>query len=419
VYLVGGAVRDLFLGKAISDLDFAVEGSAFRLARRFARRIRGTFVPLDREHDTARVVHRGREVDFAGLRAPDLVTDLQLRDFTINAMAVLIPDGELVDPWGGAEDLERGLIRTALAENIADDPLRVLRAFRFQAQLGFRIDERTLGAVAAAAAALEGVAGERIGQEWRRLLAGADAAAALASMAGCGVLRALFPWWKAGESDLLLERFALLHGWFTRSPAWCSGAPALVGVLRDPDWRAPLLGGALLAPGVAESGDWSAVGRRVSSAAERFRLSRREVMRLRRLLEMLPSLWRTYGAGKLPDIKQLTDWTREARGAVHAAHLLALCCLEQGRPGGGARTLVLRASRIIAERVEPVLQGSPLVSGADLIAEGMAPGPAMGRLLTEVADARIRGAIHTREEALALVRERLAQGGRGEPPGGK
>ena len=142
VWLAGGTLRDLFLNRPSPDIDLAVSGDAMGLGRKLAGELGARFVPLKEAHATCRLVQGELQWDIAGLRAPTLEGDLTARDFTINAMAMELDDllgGReiIIDPRGGMADLKAGLLRTAGPGVLASDPLRVLRAFRFMATLGF------------------------------------------------------------------------------------------------------------------------------------------------------------------------------------------------------------------------------------------------------------------------------------------
>lgn len=176
-WLVGGGLRDALMGRPVRDFDFALGGAADDLPRRFAARCGGSFFWLDRERLQSRVVVRlsGGErltCDFASLKGDGIIEDLRLRDFTVNALALHLA-GEasaLVDPLGGQADVRHGVLRMCRPEAFSDDPLRLLRAFRFVATLGFKIDDRTLDAIRANPALLSRVAGERVRDELFLLL---------------------------------------------------------------------------------------------------------------------------------------------------------------------------------------------------------------------------------------------------------
>jgi tRNA nucleotidyltransferase/poly(A) polymerase len=149
-YLVGGFVRDCLLRRDTSDIDIALPGPALGLAQQMATRLGGTFVLLDEENQVARVVlpEAGWHLDFSALVGADIEADLSRRDFTINAMAVNLEQAVsgkavLIDPWGGRLDLELGLIRMVRKDAFVQDPLRLLRAVRFAAELGFNIEPAT------------------------------------------------------------------------------------------------------------------------------------------------------------------------------------------------------------------------------------------------------------------------------------
>jgi tRNA nucleotidyltransferase (CCA-adding enzyme) len=177
VYLVGGAVRDLLLGRDRADLDIVVEGDAAALGQKLGGEVR-----THERFATATVVLDGLEVDLATARSetyplpgalPEvrpatIGEDLARRDFTVNAMAVpLVDEPELIDPHGGARDLERGLLRVLHERSLADDPTRALRAARYAARYGFGLEPDTERLLRAAD--LETVSRERVEAELRKL----------------------------------------------------------------------------------------------------------------------------------------------------------------------------------------------------------------------------------------------------------
>jgi len=186
VYVVGGAVRDLLLGREPHELDFVVEGDAVAVARRAAERLGGRTTVHER-FGTATVTAPDVTFDLAGARReryerpgalPDvelgasLRDDLARRDFTVNAIALHLADGELVWFPGAEEDLRSGRLRVLHDDSFRDDPTRLLRMVRYTARLGFEPEERTdaLAAEAVTDGALETVTGPRLGAELRLLL---------------------------------------------------------------------------------------------------------------------------------------------------------------------------------------------------------------------------------------------------------
>ncbi len=172
-WIVGGAIRDELLGRPVVDVDVACRDPR-AAAHRFATEHGGAPFPLSERHGAWRVVAHGSEetVDFTPLPA-GIEDDLATRDFTINAIAVPVGGGEPVDPHGGLRDLEERVVRAVSDSVFADDPLRLLRAVRFEEELGFRMDERTEELVRAAAVHVTAPAGERILTELQRMGAAA------------------------------------------------------------------------------------------------------------------------------------------------------------------------------------------------------------------------------------------------------
>jgi tRNA nucleotidyltransferase/poly(A) polymerase len=169
-WIVGGAVRDELLGRPLVDLDVACrdpEGSA----RAYAGRSGGAPFPLSEKHGAWRVaLDGGRTVDFTPLRG-GIEGDLATRDFTINAIAIPVGGGEPVDPTGGRDDLELGVLRAVREEIFQDDPVRLLRAVRLEDELGFRLAPMTEELVRRDASLVTEPAGERILGELERLSA--------------------------------------------------------------------------------------------------------------------------------------------------------------------------------------------------------------------------------------------------------
>jgi putative nucleotidyltransferase with HDIG domain len=196
-YLVGGAVRDLYLtGELPLDLDFTlVDCQADQLAKLLADGEQGHLVPLDWEFGIYRVVFDdGFNVDLANALESSLQTDLARRDLTINAMAMDIQTGELFDPFQGKADLEAKQIRMVSEFNLLDDPLRMLRVFRIAAMIqANRIDEATLAVIRQDGARIWESAAERIQYEFLRLLSVERCFPYLKAMADCGLLEVLIP----------------------------------------------------------------------------------------------------------------------------------------------------------------------------------------------------------------------------------
>jgi putative nucleotidyltransferase with HDIG domain len=203
VYLVGGYLRDALLKAKGStrpfppiDYDFAVLGtSAFDYANEFAASLSGHYVPLDEKTDTARVVlDSGISFDFAGCVGGDIAKDVFRRDFTINGLYwdPKHPD-KMIDLVGGLADLENRSIRAISEHAFVDDPLRMLRAFRFAAKLNYKLDRQTLAWIQKHRQAIVSAAPERINLELFATFAVRDSKDTLKDLAASGLLEEIFP----------------------------------------------------------------------------------------------------------------------------------------------------------------------------------------------------------------------------------
>ena len=199
IFLIGGLVRDRLLEKDTQDVDMTLSRESLKAARIFADRTGGSFVLLRTEGELARVVLQGRTFDFAKFRGPDLEADLRGRDFTVNAIALSLvqafSEREWLpyDPLNGIQDLQNRVLRMAAADCFEKDPLRMLRAFRFSAQLGLTIDSATGQVIEKFASGLTQSAPERIHYEWQLLLSQPASFFSLQAMERSGLLEVLLP----------------------------------------------------------------------------------------------------------------------------------------------------------------------------------------------------------------------------------
>ncbi|MBN1484977.1 MAG: CCA tRNA nucleotidyltransferase [Chloroflexia bacterium] len=457
-HFVGGSVRDLLLGRPLHDLDLVVAGPAMSLARSVANAFHGAFVPLDDEHDIARVVLRGRDegpditLDLARQRGPDLAADLAARDFTINAMAMrpadfvaqskqVRSDMPLIDPWGGRLDLQRALLRAVRADAFREDPLRTLRGVRLAAELHFDLEGQTAHWAQAAAGLLVDVSGERVRDEWVRLLACAHCAPYLPLLSRLDLLPPALPaalpvgagLEEAWETIAALEWLvASLEGRALRSgpaPLWQPAAlvlqPALsldlpqavelrshlCERLSAERSRLVLLKLAVLLSRPGEDG-----AAKAAATARRLRLSRQEGNVLRRILDL-------YARGEALLLQTRSgldiyclyrDYGETSSGALllGLARFLAL--------SGPALQLndwqewQRRVGSILCQRYrypERVVALPSLLNGHDLRQSfDLPPGPRIGQLLEGLREAQAAGLVSSREQALAWVRQELRVG---------
>ena len=180
LYIVGGAVRDLLLGQALHDLDFVLSDDPTSLAKQIARKLNAGFFVIDDERNTARVIYhqegnRTFPLDFVKFTGEDLLSDLQHRDFTINAIAVEVDQlDKIIDPLGGIRDLADGILRPCNNDALLDDPVRVLRGIRLAMQFNFRYAPDTAELMKKAGQYLPKTSYERQRDEFFKILEGSN-----------------------------------------------------------------------------------------------------------------------------------------------------------------------------------------------------------------------------------------------------
>ncbi len=199
IYLVGGSVRDYFLGKTTFDRDLiVVDEDAKIFAEKISEFFAAAFVPLDEINKIYRVVMPDK-LNFLDITNPvenSLEKDIMRRDLTINSLAANIRTGEIIDLCGGVADLHNKIIRGVRDENFVDDPLRLLRVFRFYSLLGFQIDKHLLDIIKKHSGLIFKPAKERVQYELMKLFSGKYADLALLKMDECGILELIFPFVK-------------------------------------------------------------------------------------------------------------------------------------------------------------------------------------------------------------------------------
>ncbi|MHB8070227.1 MAG: CCA tRNA nucleotidyltransferase [Desulfobaccales bacterium] len=447
VYLVGGTVREMALARTAPDLDLAVSAHTLELARDLAAALGGTFVLLDEAERTARVVWQKEILDLAEFRAPTLEEDLRARDFTINALALELEAvlGQkplaLIDPWGGLGDLAQGLIRVVRPQNFQEDPLRLLRAYRFAATHGFRLTPETAAAIPSYLPEFARVAGERVRQELFILLAAPRAGAVLEDMERTGLLTRIFPElldMQGVEQDGFhhldvfhhsLQAAALVEEMLAAPQIYFGKLAAeLPGYLQAPHQGALLKLAALF----HDIGKPQVQGRRTdpdrytfyyhervgveifTAAALRLRLSQAETKTVTRLisLHMRPFLLLpAFREGELTP-RALGRLVRAARPDLPGLFILAMADSLAGqgpqKPADAETVLADLADAaylFLKEHIEPQERQPRLLTGHDLIKFlGLKPGPLFREILTAVEEAQWEGGIQSHQEALDLAR---------------
>lgn len=212
-YVIGGFVRDLILNRPSPDIDIVTVGSGIQLAEVVAKKLGPNInVSVFKNFGTAMLKYQSVEVEFVGARKESynedsrkpivengtLEEDQNRRDFTINALAICINSkrfGELIDPFGGIQDIQNRTIRTPLEPGItfSDDPLRMMRAIRFASQLGFTIEEKTLDAISLNKTRIHIISKERIGEELNKIILSDKPSIGFKLLDKTGLLELVFP----------------------------------------------------------------------------------------------------------------------------------------------------------------------------------------------------------------------------------
>ncbi len=372
VYIVGGSVRDLLLGRPIKDLDLVVEGDATQVASELGER-HGGKVTVHPRFGTATINLQGRRIDLATARKetyfrpgalPEVVPssledDLARRDFSINAMAICLAGtrkGGLIDLHDGRKDLEAGYIRVLHDDSFSDDPTRMLRALRYEGRLDFSMEEYTFRLLEEAVQEkkLTSITGDRIRRELELIFLEEEPVRTLIRARELGVLDTIYH--PMGRTD------------FT----------PFQGIATDDD---PLLflggfayplehyEGEVLISRLYMPNSWASVVR--------------DTISIRRGMEID---WVDLPHGELAGCLD-----RYSTTAVRA------CCM--------LSTLVVRD--LIQMYLDEMRQVKTLLNGDDLIALGFPPGPAIGEVLRDLRYARVEGRIASREDEVRLAEQYL------------
>lgn len=212
-YVIGGFVRDIILNRPCKDIDVVAIGSGIELAENVAKLIgRHTKVTVFKNFGTAMLIYKDYEIEFVGARKESydrgsrkpivengtLEDDQNRRDFTINALAISLNSatfGEILDPFGGLNDIENKILKTPLNPDItySDDPLRMMRAIRFATQLGFEIEEQSLQSICNNKERIKIVSKERIIDELNKIILSPTPSIGFKHLFNTGLLEIIFP----------------------------------------------------------------------------------------------------------------------------------------------------------------------------------------------------------------------------------
>src|SRR5579862_258685 len=409
-YLVGGCVRDLLLGREPADYDVSTDARPEQILEIYpqAHQVGAAFGVVLVDQDGAQVEVATFRSDFAYVdgRHPGEVRfetdprqDALRRDFTVNALFQDPESGEILDFTGGRQDLREGLIRAVgdAEERFAEDHLRMLRAVRFAARLGFRIEPATMAAIVRLHASIRKVSAERIRDELAFILTEGAARRGFELLDETGLLADILPEVAAmkcveqppefhPEGDVWVHTLMMLDG--LRAPSLTLALGVLLhDVGKPPTFR--------IAERIRFDGHVDEGVRMADDILKRLRFSSDEISQVEALVA---------NHMRFKDVPRMRESTlkrflRLDRFAEHL-ELHRLDCLSSHRNLETYEFMKSKLEELPVEQLKPVL----LLTGDDLIAAGYRPGPAFARMLAVAEDAQLEHRVTTKEEALALVR---------------
>ncbi len=435
IYIVGGTVRDFLLNRPINDYDIVIPRNAMLFAQKLKRIVPGKIVPLSEEDDDVRfVIKHNLWIDISGRKGGDINEDLKRRDFTINAMAIpLHGEPVLIDPCSGKRDLLNGIIRTPQRENLSNDPLRILRAFRFMAELRFEIERNTWNWVWELGFRLRKPSKERIRYELFLIFGSSYVYSTLLKMRESKILEVLFPEMVAlemtsqryyQEQNLLYHSLQTVRNLENLLDNLTSGplkkySRYIEAFLKFKNSKALMMMGALFhdlgkpatisvtPEGRTRFFDHDSVGESlVKRIAKRYRFSRRETKLLAHLVRR--HMYPHYLAGEDRLTKRaLNRYLRRNDVLAFPLVVIAIADAQASPPAdwGIDKYFELLEHLDALKKEKESKPQKKLVTGKDLIDLGLKPGPIFSKILEEIDDLRAEGKIKTREEAL----ERLGQ----------
>lgn len=450
-YLCGGTVRDILLNRPAHDVDIVLSDQVFEVVDLFRQKLDVPWFILDQERQVARVVLGKGNWDFTGFRNHTIDGDLLKRDFTINAIAIRWEDfypekgmDSVLDPCGGLADLKKRLIRATSTESLRDDPLRMLRAFRLEAELKFQIDDVVLSDISKLHPRIAEVASERVREELDRIFSQPDSAAAWKSIGNSDLFLSLIPElvpMKGCEQGgyhhldvwehtlVALEKFEALTALIPEIfPDYASAIREFLDSVPGTLDRACLVKWGILFHDIGkpqtrelrEPGRWRFHGHEhigsdlAQVVLKRLKFARKDVQIIITLIEQ--------------HLRPLNLFNQEERSEDSFYHFFRATGTEgigillmaygdisaaRGPLADPARdseffALIGEMIRYYFDEYYPSVNTPELVKGRDLMAFlQMKPGPKMGELLKEIRDSQLTGKLRNRQDALDFARNWL------------
>jgi putative nucleotidyltransferase with HDIG domain len=447
LYLVGGTVRNLIMDNVPKDIDLVCK-NAKDYATSIAKQKNAAFVPMEKKPDEPcyRVVdreHTGNFLDIAEMRGEDIYEDLHQRDFTINAVAIEVLEngtlGKTVDPLKGIQDVRNRVIRAVGEKSLVSDPLRILRAFRFAATLGFTIDHTTWKEMKLGVPLVATVSAERITAELLFILRSSRSALFFRKMDEIGLLELLFPeilpmkscnqngyhhlnvWYHSllvleNTEEIINNLVEIFGKWstnITENLSLNDRLPLLKLAALLHDSGKPITQGQNEKTGKITFYEHDKEGMKiVDTIAKRFKMSNQN----RELLSLLVAEHLQVLALMSKGIKSTGSmmWFRKMKDNSIPAIILGMADVLSSQGADSSikyrEDFIEHAKQSINNyyaKTKAIMEKPNLINGYDLIALGIEPGPKIGHILDQVRNAQDTGEVTTREEALSFVKAQL------------
>jgi poly(A) polymerase len=453
-YFVGGFLRDLLLDREINDIDVVIKiikktESVGEIAREFSNKTKGSLVPLDEKNDVYRVVYSGGlYLDFSRMRGQNIKEDLSIRDFTINAIALPVADSfhifsackYIIDYGGGKSDLKSKKIKMVNKEVFDEDPLRLLRAYRLSAVLGFKIENLTKKLIKQKSFLINKVAGERVRDEFFKILEIDESYQYIFSLGEIGLLTEIFPeidimknavdcyYHQQGLWEHSLETLNSLEEIFLKlSVLFPQNHSQLIKYLEkkvtDNIKRKSVLKIGAIFHDIGKPATLKIIDGKVrflGHEAEGFKLAKRLLQRLKISNKMIKIVEKIIlhhmRPGNLASVPQLTDraisrfFTELGEDGVGVL-LVSLADHYSYRKVKIKRNEMKKQLMITSEMLGSFYQRRkkflprPFLKGDDLMRIfGLSEGPQIGKLLKLIVEAQVEGEIKTKKKAIDYVK---------------
>ncbi len=418
-FMVGGTVRDILMTKKIHDYDITINEDVIGIIKIFADEISASFIILDVSYGIVRIAKEGEFIDFCTMKGGSIEADLSTRDFTINAMAINLLEYEnfskiepseiksetsrhlIIDPFGGQKDLNHKIIRMLSEDNLAEDPLRLLRAYRFASTLDFSIEINTHQAICKLLPYISKIAVERIAEEIRHILMVRFSYKTIRDMQKSGLLMSIFPEIHNITTETLhynIRSYAHAEHILNNISLYFSEHDELIANYFMESCKIICLKLMIL----------FSSEQMAESIAIQLKMSKKEVQ----FIQMIAALHNEFLKCKGADKSKKIGFLRLSGDDLYPLLIFTIakeliCCTDENPLLIFCKEML----EIYCHEIIPKMKFLPILTGEDLIRElHLSPSPLFKWLLDEIETFFLEGKIIDRQGALSAVREILKKG---------